>query len=274
MLNSYAPGENCKKFERKGGLNVDAARRGADKLREWDANAQDNAMPGRTRKLTALAVHAFTALGAGVGLLALAAAWHGDFTTCFALLALALFIDGVDGTLARLAHAKENAPFIDGDTLDNVVDFLTYVIVPCVALTRSELAPEWATQALAFVIASASAVYFADKRMKTRDHWFRGFPALWNVLIFYLFVFQPPGWATVLIVVAGIVGMFAPIVFVHPVRVVRWRAVTSVMLAVWAASAALALASDLTGSMLARAGLAVTAVYFLLLPLVRRAPAD
>jgi phosphatidylcholine synthase len=223
-------------------------------------------------RIRAIAVHAFTATGAGVGLLALASAWEREFAACFAWLALALFIDGVDGTLARRARVKEHAAFIDGETLDNVVDFLTYVIVPAVALMRSDLAPDWAASPLAFLIASASAVYFADKRMKTHDHWFRGFPAIWNVLVFYLFVFEPPGLVTIAIVLAGIAGMFMPFVFVHPVRVVKWRAVTIVMLAVWASSAALAIAGDLSGSFAAKIGLAVSALYFLALPFARETP--
>lgn len=224
---------------------------------------------GAMERGRALAVHAFTAAGAGVGLIALERAFARDFAACFALLALALFIDGVDGTLARRAGVKRHAPFIDGDTLDNVVDFLTYVVVPAVALLQSGLAPTWALWPLAFLVASASAVYFADKRMKTSDHWFRGFPALWNVLVFYLLVFQPPAAVTVLVVIVAAAGMFTPVVFVHPVRVTQMRAVTMAMLAVWTASAAIALVNDLTGSGLAKAGLALSAAYFLLLPLAR-----
>lgn len=207
-----------------------------------------------------------------MGLIALAAAFEREFAACFAWLALALAIDGVDGTFARRAGVKEHAAFIDGDTLDNVVDFFTYVVVPAVALMRSDLAPGWASVALAVLIVSASSLYFADKRMKTRDHWFRGFPAIWNVLIFYLFVFEPADWLTVVVVLAAVAGMFAPVVFVHPVRVARLRAITGVMLAVWAASAALAIANDLSGSLAAKAGLAVTAIYFLALPFVRETP--
>ena len=223
-------------------------------------------------KIRAFAVHAFTASGAGVGLLALHAAWEREFATCFIWLALALLIDGVDGTLARFARVKEHAPHIDGDTLDNVVDFFTYVVVPAVAFARSGLAPDWAAIPLALLIVSASALYFADKRMKTHDHWFRGFPAIWNVLVFYLFAFQPPQWMTMGIVLAGVAGMFTPIVFVHPIRVTRLRAVTTLMLALWAASAALTLAGDFAPNLLAKIGLAVTALYFLALPFARRSP--
>ncbi len=122
------------------------------------------------------------------------------------------------------------------------------------------------------LVVSASALYFADKRMKTHDHWFRGFPAIWNVLIFYLLVFEPPSWAVATFVLAGVGSMFAPIVFVHPVRVTRLRAITSIMLAIWAASAALAIASDMSGSFAGKVGLAISALYFLALPLTRDTP--
>lgn len=223
-------------------------------------------------KIRAYAVHAFTASGAAVGLLALHAAWERDFVSCFLWLALALFIDGVDGTLARFARVKEHAPHVDGDTLDNVVDFLTYVVVPAVAFARSGLAPDWAAAPLALLIVSASAIYFADKRMKTHDHWFRGFPAIWNVLVFYLFAFQPPQWVSLVIVLVGVAGMFTPVVFVHPVRVTRLRAVTSIMLAVWASSAALMLAGEFRPNLYATVGLSVSALYFLALPFARRSP--
>ncbi|HEY8578436.1 MAG TPA: CDP-alcohol phosphatidyltransferase family protein [Beijerinckiaceae bacterium] len=214
-------------------------------------------------------VHVFTASGAAAGLLALERAYAGDMATCFAWLALALVIDGVDGTLARALRVKERAATIDGDALDLVIDYFTYVVVPTVVFMRSGLTPGWLATTLGLAIVAASAIYFGDKRMKTPDHWFRGFPAIWNVLVFYLLVYAPPAWLAALIVLAALVLMFCPIVFVHPLRVVRLRSVTVVMLAVWAAAAGLALASDLSGSFPAKVGLAVAGAYFLLLPLTR-----
>ena len=111
---------------------------------------------------------------------------------CFAWLGLALFIDGIDGTLARAAKVHETAAAIDGVVLDLVVDFLTYVLVPVVALWRSDLMPTEASFWIGLVVMIASALYFADTRMKTDDLWFRGFPATWNILALYLFVLRPP----------------------------------------------------------------------------------
>ena len=137
-------------------------------------------------------VHLFTASGGAVALLALYAAIERDFAACFAWLGLALFIDGIDGTLARAARVQITAATIDGAVLDLVVDFLTYVVVPVVAFWRSDLMPTEASFWIGLVVTIASALYFADTRMKTDDFWFRGFPATWNVVVLYLFVLRPP----------------------------------------------------------------------------------
>ena len=110
--------------------------------------------------------------------------------------------------------------------LDLVVDFLTYVLVPVVALWRSDLMPAPVAFWIGLIVVIASALYFADTRMKTRDHWFRGFPALWNVFVFYLFVFKPPWPLSAALTLIATAAMFAPVVFVHPLRVKQLRRVT------------------------------------------------
>ncbi|THD43230.1 MAG: phosphatidylcholine synthase [Bradyrhizobium sp.] len=223
-------------------------------------------------RLAGLSVHLFTASGAGVALFALVAAVERDFPLCFAWLGLALFIDGIDGTLARFARVGETAPSIDGATLDLVVDFLTYVVTPVVAFWRSDLAPSWVSLSLGFVVVVASALYFADRRMKTADHWFRGFPAIWNALVFYLFVFKPPWPLSAALMLVAAAAMFAPIVFVHPLRVKTQRHLTILATACWFALAAVAIGEELAPALWVRSGLALIGVYFLALPLARRAP--
>jgi phosphatidylcholine synthase len=228
--------------------------------------------PVRVAKAAGFSVHLFTASGGAVAVLALYAAIERHFAVCFAWLGLALFIDGVDGTLARAAKVHETAATIDGVVLDLVIDFLTYVLVPVVALWRSDLMPTEASFWIGLVVTIASALYFADTRMKTDDLWFRGFPATWNILVLYLFVLRPP-WpvsAAVLLAAAGL--MFAPIVFVHPLRVVRLRALTIAMTIAWFTFAALAIFDNLTPPAWVVVGLIATAVYFLALPLLRHSP--
>ena len=81
-------------------------------------------------KVSAYLVHLFTALGVVFGFLALLATVNLEIPEAFLWLAFALFVDGVDGTLARAANVKENTPYIDGAILDNIIDYLNYVIIP------------------------------------------------------------------------------------------------------------------------------------------------
>lgn len=222
-----------------------------------------------TRRGLAWLVHLFTASGAAVGLLALERAISQDFVGTFAWLAVALVIDGIDGTLARALGVRENLPYVDGDLLDLVVDFLTYVVVPMVAFVHAGLLAREFALTLAAIVVTASALYFADTRMKTQDNWFRGFPTLWNVLVFYLLVFRPSPVSTVAIVIIAGIAMFLPIVFVHPMRVARLKWLTGAVLLVWTCSAAAELWTGFAGPWWSRAILLIAAAYIVLLPLAR-----
>jgi phosphatidylcholine synthase len=226
----------------------------------------------RARRAFGLSVHVLTASGAATAVLALKAAIEGDFTRTFAWLGVALFIDGIDGTLARAARVTETAAFIDGVVLDLIVDFLTYVIVPVVALWRSDLIPSPLSFWIGLVVTVASALYFADSRMKTSDLWFRGFPAIFNVLALYLFIFRLPGLVNAAALLLATVLMFAPLVFVHPLRVERLRNVTIVVTMAWLVFAGIAVANGLVAGVLVKGGLIATALYFLALPLLRHSP--
>ena len=164
-------------------------------------------------------VHAFTASGALLALLALMAVQERDWTMALVWLAVALFVDGVDGSLARWARVKEKAPRIDGDTLDLVIDYLTFVLVPTLFLWRAELIPPALAPWLAGAILISSLYVFARTDMKTDAGYFRGFPALWNLVAFYLFVLEARPAVGAMVVVVLVVMTFAPIHFVHPFRV-------------------------------------------------------
>jgi phosphatidylcholine synthase len=220
-----------------------------------------------------LLVHCFTASGAALGLAALFAAADGRFTAMFAWLGAAFIIDAVDGTFARRVKIETAVPHIDGAVLDLVVDFLTYVVVPLTALWRSGLLAEPFVTLLSCVVCGATALYFADRRMKTHDLWFRGFPAIWNVLVFYLLVLRPGPLAAALIVIAAAVLMFVPVVFVHPMRVVRLRLMTMTATGAWSAAAIAALEQGLSSAdLMTKAALIASALYFLALPLFRNLP--
>src|SRR5579871_2783198 len=225
--------------------------------------------PARAAKAAGFSVHLFTASGAPVAVLALYAAIERNFPASFAWLGLALFIDGIDGTLARAAKVHVTAANIDGSVLDLVIDFLTYVLVPVVALWRSDLMPTSASFWIGLVVTIASALYFADVRMKTDDLWFRGFPATWNIVLLYLFCLKPPWIVSAVILLAFTAMMFAPIAFIHPLRVVRLRALTIAVTLLWFALAALAIWQNLSPAPWINIGLVGTALYFLALSFVR-----
>jgi phosphatidylcholine synthase len=108
--------------------------------------------------------------------------------------------------------------------------------------------------------------------MKTDDLWFRGFPATWNIVVFYLFVLRLPWMISAIILLAAAALMFTPIVFIHPLRVVRLRGLTIAMTFAWFAFAAMAIAEKLAPQAWVGWGLIATAAYFLGLPLLRRSP--
>ena len=219
----------------------------------------------------AFAVHVFTALGAALGMLALVFATGGHWAAMFFTLGLALIVDGVDGPMARRFKVAELLPRWNGEGLDFVVDFITYVFVPAYAIAASGYLPEMLAIPLACVVVITGALYFADRAMKTDDNYFRGFPAVWNLVAFYLFVLEPPPYvaAAVIAVLAGLT--FAPLRFVHPLRVRHLRSVNIALMALWAALAFVAVATDLAPGPYVVAALSAIGLYFLIAGLLRRA---
>src|SRR6478736_4713029 len=166
---------------------------------------------GMLIRVRAFAVHIFTAAGTALALAALLYAARREWPAMFLCLGVALIIDGVDGTIARWLKVAEVLPRWSGDVLDLVVDFVTYVFVPAYAIAAGGLLPEPLALLAGIVIVVTGALYFADRQMKTADNYFRGFPALWNLAAFYLFVLTPPPWigAAGVAVLAGLT--FAPL---------------------------------------------------------------
>jgi phosphatidylcholine synthase len=219
--------------------------------------------------MTAFAVHVFTACGAACALTALMAAVAADWPKMFAWLGVALVIDGLDGTFARRLQVAQLLPRWSGDVLDFVVDFATYVFVPAYAIVASGLLPQSLALPLGLIVTVTGALYFADRRMKTSDSYFRGFPALWNVAAFYLFVLKPAPWLGAIAIAALATATFAPIHFVHPVRVPRRRALNLAALVLWAALAAFALVQNLAPPTWVAAALAAIAIYFVIAGFLR-----
>ncbi|HYD37006.1 MAG TPA: CDP-alcohol phosphatidyltransferase family protein [Allosphingosinicella sp.] len=188
------------------------------------------------RAAAAWSVHLFTASGVVLALLALEATYSGEWRLALLWLLAALAIDGVDGSLARLARVKETVPRIDGEAFDLIVDYLNYVFVPAILIARAGLVPPALALPLAAAILLSSVYVFVRKDMKTEDNYFRGFPALWNVVALYLFAAQPPAEAGAVIVIVLAILSFAPVRFVHPFRVADWQPWLKLVALAWAAA--------------------------------------
>jgi phosphatidylcholine synthase len=198
------------------------------------ADQSETPLPPPLRRAAAFGVHIFTALGAGLALLALLEAVREHWAAMFAWLGAALIVDAVDGPMARRLDVVQLQPNWSGDTLDLVVDFVTYVFVPAYAITASGLLLPVAAPLLGIGVVISGALYFADRRMKRDDNHFRGFPGLWNAAAFYLFLLHwPPVLSSVAIAVL-IVATFLPFYVLHPVRVARLRWLTLTLMAAWA----------------------------------------
>lgn len=177
------------------------------------------------------ALHAYTASGALLGVLALKAAGAGDALLSFQLMFWAIFIDGTDGMMARKLEVWNRVPQIDGRRLDDVVDYFTYVAVPILAMVQLGMLPDsifiWAPPIL------ASAFGFAHVAAKTDDDFFMGFPSYWNLVGLYVYFLEWPVWANSLLVLFLSVLVFAPIRFIYPSKTKPFRSVTLGFGVVW-----------------------------------------
>jgi phosphatidylcholine synthase len=214
-------------------------------------------------QVRAFAVHVFTATGAALALTALFYAVEGQWTSMFLCLGIALIIDAVDGTIARYVGVAGVLPRWSGDLLDLVVDFATYVFVPAYAIAAGGILPAPLALPAGALIVITGAIYFADRQMKLPGNYFRGFPALWNGLAFYLFLIRPAPWFALLIVIAFSVLTFMPFKFLHPIRVKRFRALNVTAVLIGSMLAIGALIYELHPAMWVTAGLLLIGLYFL-----------
>jgi phosphatidylcholine synthase len=228
----------------------------------------------RTHRYRAFCVHIFTASGAAIAFLSLTAAIEHQMGLAFAWLGLALLVDGIDGTFARAWAVKTYAPQLSGDVLDLVVDYVTYVFVPAVILLMSGIYPHWLLATQGAIIVLSAALYFASNTMKTNDYWFRGFPAVWNLVVFLLLVFNPPAIIATLCVIGLSLAQASNFTFVHPVRVKMLRPLTLTLLAVWSVAGLIAAYEDMKVDSITQGVLGLIAFYFLALGALRREQAD
>lgn len=191
-------------------------------------------MPTNRDKAFAWGVHLFTASGVIWGLLGIIAVMNGDWKAVFLWMMVATFVDGVDGMLARRFKVKGVLPDFDGALLDNILDYLTYVILPALFLYNVPgMLPQGWELFGAGIICIASAYQFCQSDAKTEDHTFKGFPSYWNIVIFYQFMLGWNPWINLAVVVFLSIMVFVPIRYAYPSRMTRFQAPTIFLTAVW-----------------------------------------
>lgn len=187
-----------------------------------------------TAEKKAWLVHLYTAAGVVIGMLAIDAIYRGAYGTAFAWLSLATWIDSTDGTLARRYHVKTVVPQFDGARLDDIVDYLNYVLVPVLLAYVAGLIPSGVFgMCIAAFPLLASAYGFCQVAAKTADHFFTGFPSYWNIVVLYLYVLGLPVWLNVATFVFFSVMVFVPIRYLYPSRSPVARGLTYVLGGIW-----------------------------------------
>ena len=185
------------------------------------------------RVLLSYLVHLFTISGVLLSFLALLASIEQNLELVFFYLALALFVDGVDGSMARMVDVKRHTPNINGENLDNIIDYLNYVFVPVFVIYWVDFVPPGMEIITAFIILAVSCYTFANSKIKTSDFYFSGFPALWNIVILYFYILDTDPFLNFLIICFFAILTFIPIKYLHPFRVKRFRFLSLAMLFIW-----------------------------------------
>ncbi|MCD4549348.1 MULTISPECIES: CDP-alcohol phosphatidyltransferase family protein [unclassified Schaalia] len=186
------------------------------------------------RKCAAWGVHAFTMTGvmwAGLAMLALV---HESPSLMWMWLAVALIVDGIDGTLARRADVTRWAPHFDGKALDLIVDYLTWTFIPAAFMyLHIPLGPPWAAMLIFVLICTSSMFCYCNTAMKTHDFYFMGFPAAWNVVAIIMWIMHTGPVINIIFCVVLAILTLMPITFVHPFRVGTLMPVNIVAAVLW-----------------------------------------
>jgi phosphatidylcholine synthase len=187
-----------------------------------------NLLPTK-RSILAHAVHLFTATGAIFGFLAIRAIFQHDWKTAIHLMILAILVDSFDGLLARWVDVKTYANGIDGALLDNIMDYLNYVLVPAFFILEADFLPDGYKLVIAFLILLTSAYQFSQVDAKTDEsntYFFKGFPSYWNVVVLYMLVLKWNPWVNLAILLLFNILVFVPVKYLYPSRDNRLKNIT------------------------------------------------
>ena len=184
-------------------------------------------------KIIALFVHFLTGFGALAGFFALISVINNNQSTTFLWLGLAFLIDSIDGTLARKFNVKKNFPNIDGKMLDSIIDFFNYVIVPAIIIYWFKLVPDNFLILIPSILILVSIYSYVNLNVMTKDHYYNGFPAIWNIVVLYFYLFGTNQITNLIILVLLLMLKFSPLKCIHPLRVKKLRIISIFFTIVW-----------------------------------------
>ena len=193
----------------------------------------------KQEKFLGILVHLFTGFGIIAGYFALIAVINNNQKEAFLWLGLAFLIDSVDGTLARKFNVKKNLPNIDGKMLDSIIDFFNYVIIPSIMIYWFKYVPDQFALLIPAILIFISIYSYVNLNILTNDNYYNGFPAIWNVIVLYFYIFGTSQNVNLILLTLLIFLKFSPLKCIHPLRVKRFKKLSIIFAIIWFLTSAL-----------------------------------
>ena len=187
----------------------------------------------RQEKYAGILVHLLTGFGIVAGFFALIAVMNSSQKEAFLWLGLAFLIDSIDGTLARKFNVKKNLPNIDGQMLDSIIDFFNYVIIPSIMIYWFRYVPDQFLVLIPAILILISIYSYVNLNILTNDNYYNGFPAIWNVVVLYFYIFGTSQYINLIFLIILIFLKFSPLKCIHPLRVKKFRSLSIFFAIIW-----------------------------------------
>ena len=193
----------------------------------------------RQEKYAGILVHLLTGFGIVAGFFSLIAVMNSNQKEAFLWLGLAFLIDSIDGTLARKFNVKKNLPNIDGKMLDSIIDFFNYVIIPSIMIYWFRYVPDQFLVLIPAILIFISIYSYVNLNILTSDNYYNGFPAIWNVIVLYFYIFGSSQYINLIFLIILIFLKFSRFKCIHPLRVKKFRNLSIFFAIIWFITSAL-----------------------------------
>ena len=187
----------------------------------------------RQEKYAGILVHLLTGFGIVAGFFALIAVMNSNQKEAFLWLGLAFLIDSIDGTLARKFNVKKNLPHLDGKMLDSIIDFFNYVIIPSIMIYWFRYVPDQFAILIPVILIFISIYSYVNLNILTNDNYYNGFPAIWNVIVLYFYIFGTSQNFNLIFLILLILLKFSPLKCIHPLRVRKFKSLSIFFAIFW-----------------------------------------